>query len=107
MHQKNKKKEKKKRKRRNCARNCARTERHIAVAAEVLEAVLAQLERHERHVRGVHGLKRDAGAGAVKVGLLHEVLHGLDKLLEDIAFNETRFEHDSDEGNGERACALF
>ena len=55
---------------------------HIAVAAVVLEAVGLELHSDQGHVGGVHGLQGDASAGAVEVGLGHEVLDGLDELLE-------------------------
>jgi len=67
-------------------------ERDRAVAAEVLEAVLAQQQRHERHVARVHGLQRDAGGRAIKVAIGHEVLDGLEDLLEESGRLELGFE---------------
>ena len=55
---------------------------HVAVASVVLEAVGLELHRHQRHVGRVHCLQGDACGRAVEVGLGHEVLDGLDELLE-------------------------
>jgi len=59
------------------------------VAAEVVEALRTHLERAQRDVRAVHRLQRDARARHVEVGLAHEILEGLNDLLDQIALHET------------------
>lgn len=53
-----------------------------AVAAEVVEAVRAQHEGHQGHMGGVHGLQAEASGCAVEVGIRHQVLNGLQHLLQ-------------------------
>ena len=55
---------------------------YVAVAAIVLEALGSEKKRHEGDVAGVHGLEREAGGGAVEVGIVHEVLDRLHDLLQ-------------------------
>ena len=59
-----------------------------AVAAVVVEAIAAQQQRDERHVRGVHGLQAEARRRAVEVRIGHQVLHGLQHLLQQAALRQ-------------------
>ena len=72
------------------ARERART---VAVAAVVLEALLAQVQGHEGDVRRVHGLHGEARGGAVEVGVRHQVLHRLQQLLEQDAPRQAGLKH--------------
>mmetsp|Transcript_37364 Transcript_37364/g.98845 ORF Transcript_37364/g.98845 Transcript_37364/m.98845 type:complete len:345 (+) Transcript_37364:1-1035(+) len=69
------------------------TERDVAVAAVVVEAIGTQEQRNERHMARVHGLQRDASRRAVEVGLSDEVLHGLGDLLEHTALSHASLKH--------------
>lgn len=66
---------------------------HVAVAAVVLEPVVAQQQRDERDVRAVHRLQREPVAGAVEVGVGDEVLDGLEHLLQEASLDETGLKH--------------
>ena len=56
-----------------------------AVAPEVVEAVRAQHEGHEGDMGRVHGLEAEPGRGAIKVGICHQILDGLQHLLQQSA----------------------
>jgi hypothetical protein len=81
---------------------------HVAVAAVVLEPVVAQQQRDERDVRAVHRLQGEPVAGAVEVSVGDEVLDGLEHLLQEASLDETGLKHDSCVGvvNGRATCAF-
>jgi hypothetical protein len=66
---------------------------HVAVAAVVLEPVVAQQQRDERDVRAVHRLQGEPVAGAVEVSVGDEVLDGLEHLLQEASLDETGLKH--------------
>lgn len=68
----------------------------------MLEALGAEQERDERDVRGVHGLQREAGAGAVEVGVVDQVLDRLQHLLQQAPLHQPEFQHLGGGGGGER-----
>jgi hypothetical protein len=69
------------------------THGHRLVAAEVLKGVGAQLHGDQRDVGRVHRLEGKPGGADVDVALVHEVLDGIDDLLEHVALDEARLEH--------------
>mmetsp|Transcript_6420 Transcript_6420/g.16232 ORF Transcript_6420/g.16232 Transcript_6420/m.16232 type:complete len:291 (+) Transcript_6420:88-960(+) len=66
---------------------------HIAIAAVVLEALGTQKHGHQRDVTAVHRLQADALLGALKVGLLDQILHCFDQLLQNARLSKTCLEH--------------
>lgn len=60
----------------------------------MLESVGAEHERHQTDVRGVHGLESESRAGAVEVRLGDEVLDAVEHLLQQVALQQARLEHD-------------
>lgn len=65
----------------------------VPITAIMLKAFGSEEESDERHVAGIHGLKGEATGGAVEVGIVDELLDGLQDLLEEGALNETKLEH--------------
>jgi hypothetical protein len=60
----------------------------VAVAAVVLEPLGAEEQGDERDVAGVHGLQREPGPGAVKVGIGDQLADGLQDLLEEAPLHQ-------------------
>jgi hypothetical protein len=54
--------------------------RDVAVAAIVLKAVRAELKGDEGDMGGIHGLQTKSSAVAIKIGVINEVLNGLNDL---------------------------
>jgi len=52
----------------------------VAVAAIVLKTVRAELEGDEGDMGGIHGLQAKSRAVAIKIGVINEVLDGLNDL---------------------------
>jgi hypothetical protein len=65
----------------------------VTVAAVVLEALGAEQEGDEGDVAGVHGLEGEAGGGAVEVGVVHQLAHGVHNLLQEAALNKPQLQH--------------
>lgn len=53
----------------------------VHVAHVVLEAFGSKQERHQRHMAGIDVLEREAGAGAVEVGIVDQILDRFENLL--------------------------
>eukprot|EP00968_Pinguiococcus_pyrenoidosus_P002525 scaffold143_cov260-Pinguiococcus_pyrenoidosus.AAC.18 len=68
-------------------------QRHVAVAAEEIEALRAEKEGHEGHVRRVHGLQAEAGFRALQVRVGDQLIDGADHLLQQVALDESCFKH--------------
>ena len=75
----------------------------VAVAAVVLEALKSEEERDEGNMVGVHGLEGEPYGGAVEVCIVHELLDGLQNLLQEGALHETEFQHLDDDDQRVRA----
>lgn len=54
----------------------------VPVTAIVLEPFRSKENGHQSHMAGVHCLEREAGSGAVEVGIVDEVLDRFQNLLQ-------------------------
>lgn len=69
-----------------------------SVTSEVIESFGLEGNSHERNVRTVHGLDGELVFAAINVGILNQILDGLNDLLEHLSLYQTRFKHDELEG---------
>lgn len=65
----------------------------VAVAAVVLKALWSEQESYQRHVAGVHGLEGKAGGGTVEVGVVDQLPHRIENLLEKAPLNQPQLQH--------------
>lgn len=63
------------------------------VTTVALKTVALEVKGDESNVGGVHGLEVDALAVALKVGLVHKVLDGIENLLQKRCFGKYGFKH--------------
>jgi hypothetical protein len=65
----------------------------LTIASVVIKGSSGKTDGNEGHVRRVHALNGNFFFGAFNVGILDEVLDGLDNVLEDDSFYEAGFKH--------------
>lgn len=58
------------------------TQGEVAVASVVIESISTEEEGHQGGVVVIHSLHLHSGSCAIKVGLINQVLDGVDDLLE-------------------------
>lgn len=69
------------------------TNGHGTVTPVLLKPISPHQEHHQDDVGAVHGLQTHPTRGELKVGIIDQVLEGLDDLFENGSFAETGFEH--------------
>ncbi|PON87572.1 hypothetical protein TorRG33x02_165650, partial [Trema orientale] len=65
----------------------------VPITAIVLEPFGSEEEGDESDVAGVHGLEREAGGGAVEVGIVDEVLERFQNLLQKTTLDQPQLQH--------------